>query len=288
MASQERLYTFTTISDAEHQVLNLLHTLFFGSAMIWWNHELTAQSRQQLFKPDPAMATANFTQGKLYLSDLADHYGNPDLIALTNSIRKKQRYARLRILDNTYNWQGVMSLMTQIYRRIEFQVLSPIRHSKVATIISSQVVKAKPLATSYDESRYQPSTESIQATYLETMPRATISPGNPTTFADQEYSSGLITTSTQPPSSDSPQNLFDLVVPFGYGVKVQSLSSSALLLPEIQMCRPQSSAIQHFCLRLIRPLPSAGRTGHCISTLQLGVDVSWLPWWSTAWMNTHT
>ncbi|OIW24261.1 hypothetical protein CONLIGDRAFT_649018 [Coniochaeta ligniaria NRRL 30616] len=44
-AFQEGLYTFTDTANAEYQILNLLHALGSGSALIWWNTELSAQRR---------------------------------------------------------------------------------------------------------------------------------------------------------------------------------------------------------------------------------------------------
>ncbi|OIW22191.1 hypothetical protein CONLIGDRAFT_701331 [Coniochaeta ligniaria NRRL 30616] len=94
MVFQERLHSFTDDAnpEAENQILGLLDTLFSGSALIWWNSELTAQDRRELryrgglpvlldalrqrFRQDPAIASAKYTQGRLSLSDLADDAGN--------------------------------------------------------------------------------------------------------------------------------------------------------------------------------------------------------------------
>ncbi|OIW23084.1 hypothetical protein CONLIGDRAFT_686854 [Coniochaeta ligniaria NRRL 30616] len=113
IAFQERLYSFTSDAnqEAESQVLSLVDILLSGSALIWWNSELTAQDRRELrngrrglprvldalrqrFRQGSAMAKAKFTQSRLHLSDLADEDGNPDLKQLSTFDQKKLRYAR--------------------------------------------------------------------------------------------------------------------------------------------------------------------------------------------------
>ncbi|OIW24335.1 hypothetical protein CONLIGDRAFT_649067 [Coniochaeta ligniaria NRRL 30616] len=91
MALEERLYTVSTNQDTESQVLSL-HLIFFtGSACIWRNSTLTAQTRHQLWvrgqpvvlnalrqrcKPNPATSTVS-RKATCTSSDLIDHYGNP-------------------------------------------------------------------------------------------------------------------------------------------------------------------------------------------------------------------
>ncbi|KAK7750468.1 hypothetical protein SLS62_007547 [Diatrype stigma] len=107
-------------ADYERQLLTLFQTLLAGPAVVWWNSELQEFNRTQLratgiqamlsalinrFRPDAAMATAQFSSSYFVLRDLAENEN-----ALQTYVMKKLRWARAMgtLADNNVNWYGVM------------------------------------------------------------------------------------------------------------------------------------------------------------------------------------
>lgn len=107
IASQERLLAFAAnTAHAENQALYLFHTLFSGSAMIWWNSEHTVPRRRQLrdggmpvvldvlrgrFKQDCDIATTEFTQGEIYLKDLTNVYKSQSTLLSDRGFAQKEK-----------------------------------------------------------------------------------------------------------------------------------------------------------------------------------------------------
>lgn len=122
-AFQERVDTFLDSDDGggkERQLIELFPTLLQGSAVIWWNNEVTSAERRNLrilglkpmmrslelrFAMEPSRATKKFRTSTLALDDI----GRDEHI-LRKFVQKKLRYARAMgtLAENNINWRGVM------------------------------------------------------------------------------------------------------------------------------------------------------------------------------------